>query len=99
MLQSVVSLPDGFTIVVGGLEVETESEAVSRVPLLGSIPFLGHLFRNQSKSTTKNRFFVFIRCTVLRRSNFEDLKYLSEGSLDEAGLDDSWPRMEPRIIR
>ena len=71
----------------------------SRVPILGSIPWLGALFRSDSSATTRNRFFVFLRCSVLRHDGFEDLKYLSGIELGEAGLDDGWPVLEPRIIR
>ncbi|MBK8172697.1 MAG: hypothetical protein IPK60_20500 [Sandaracinaceae bacterium] len=98
-LSSVVTIPDGFTVVVGGLEVETEGEAESRVPWLGSVPLIGNLFKNQSRTKTKSRFYVFLRCNVMRSSRFEDLKYESSRALDQVGLDDGWPVMEPRVIR
>ena len=98
-LASVATIPDGYTVVVGGLEIETESEAASRVPVLGSIPLVGSLFENRTRSKVKNRFFVFIRCTVLRSQLFEDLRYVSGIELDEARLEDGWPVLEPRVIR
>src|SRR2546422_3433967 len=45
-LTSAVTIPDGYTVVVGGLEVTADSNSVSQVPLLGSIPGLGELFKN-----------------------------------------------------
>jgi len=81
------------------LEVETETNAESRVPFLGSIPILGNLFKSQSKTTTRSRFFVFLRCSVLRSSTFEDLRYLSGPAMAAAGIDDDLPVVEPRIIR
>jgi type II secretory pathway component GspD/PulD (secretin) len=98
-LASVATIPDGYTVVVGGLEIETESEAASRVPVLGSIPLVGSLFENRTRSKVKNRFFVFIRCTVLRSQLFEDLRYVSGIELDEARLEDGWPVLEPRVTR
>ncbi|MCC7011090.1 MAG: hypothetical protein IT454_00895 [Planctomycetes bacterium] len=98
-LTSAVTIPDGFTVVVGGLEVETEGEAESRVPWLGSVPLVGELFKDRSKTRTKSRFFVFLRCNVIRAARFEDLKYESARALDAAGLDDVWPTLEPRVIR
>src|SRR5262249_54569501 len=71
-LSSEASVPDGYTVVIGGLEVETMTDAESRVPVLGSIPLLGNLFKSQSKSTTKSRFYVFLRCSVLRSTTFEE---------------------------
>jgi general secretion pathway protein D len=98
-LQSVVTIPDGFTVVVGGLEVETESDGGSQVPWIAEVPLLGELFKNRSTTHNRSRFFVFLRCTVMRAQGFEDLKYYSRRDLDVAGLDDGWPELEPRVIR
>jgi general secretion pathway protein D len=98
-LQSIVTVPDGYTVVVGGLEVKSESKASTRVPLLGEIPLLGALFANQSKTVNKARFFVFIRTSVMRSASFDDLRYASVSDLAEARVEDGWPRLEPRLIR
>jgi general secretion pathway protein D len=98
-LASVATIPDGYTVVVGGLEIETETDATSQVPVLGWIPMVGRLFESRSRSKIKSRFFVFIRCTVLRSQLFEDLRYVSGIELDEARLEDGWPVLEPRVIR
>jgi type II secretory pathway component GspD/PulD (secretin) len=60
---------------------------------------VGRLFESRSRSKIKSRFFVFIRCTVLRSQLFEDLRYVSGIELDEARLEDGWPVLEPRVIR
>ena len=99
LLASTVTVPNGYTVVVGGLEIESDTEAESRVPVLGSLPLVGGLFRSRSTSRSKSRFFVFMRCSVLQHDRFEDLKYLSAGDLDAADLDDGWPVLEPRIMR
>jgi len=99
MLKSTATIPDGFTVAVGGLEVETEGMSSSRVPFLGSIPILGALFSSQSKTRTKSHFYVFLKTSVLRSQTFEDLRYLSAGDLAAAKLDDGWPKVQPRIIR
>jgi general secretion pathway protein D len=98
-VQSSATVPDGFAVVVGGLEVERESEGESRVPLLGSLPLLGHLFKSQTESASRNRFFVFLRCSVLRQAQFADLKYLSAEDLRLARIPDDCPEVEPRVIR
>ena len=97
-LQSVVTIPDGYTIAVGGMEIESSAEAISQIPLLGDIPLIGELFKNRSKSTTRSRFYVFIRANVLRHDGFEDLKYLSDRDVLVAGVDDGWPVVKPRVI-
>jgi general secretion pathway protein D len=98
-LHSIATLPDGYAVVVGGLDMETEAEAESRVPFLGSLPIIGNLFKSRSVSKTKTRFFVFIRCSVFRHAGFEDLRFASSDDLDVAGLGDGWPEVEPRVIR
>ncbi len=40
----------GYSLLLGGLVREEETSSVSKVPLLGDIPVLGHLFRSESKS-------------------------------------------------
>ena len=69
------------------------------MPLLGDLPIVGALFRSRSKSTQRTRFYVFIRATILRHENFEDLRYLSEMDLEAAAVDDGWPDVLPRLIR
>jgi general secretion pathway protein D len=98
-VQSVATIPDGYTIVVGGIEVTTQGDAESRVPVLGRMPLLGLLFKNRSTSANRARFYVFIRPTVVRHESFEDLKYLSDGRMAEVGIDSDWPTVAPRIIR
>lgn len=101
-LASQVTIPDGYAVALGGLELSSQSEGITQVPLLGDIPLLGEAFKSRSRTTSRSRFFVFIRANVLRHEGFEDLRYLSEQDLEIAGLDAvvrDWPQVEPRIIR
>lgn len=98
-VDSVATIPDGFTVVVGGIESLTEAEAETRVPLIGSVPLVGELFKSRSKSMSRARFFVFIRANVMRRDGFEDLKYVSQRDLEAVELDDGWPEVRPAIMR
>jgi general secretion pathway protein D len=103
-VQSVATIPDGFTVVVGGLEIENKSNAVSQIPLLGSIPVLGEAFKSRNNADSHSKFYVFIRANILRggsgaNGGFEDLKYLSEKDIADAAVDDGFPEMKPRIIR
>ena len=77
----------------------TETEAVSQVPLLGDLPLIGELFKNRSNTTTRAHFYVFVRVNILRQNGFEDLKYLSDRDAFAAGVDDGWPKVQPRVIR
>jgi type II secretory pathway component GspD/PulD (secretin) len=98
-LQAVVTVPDGFTVVVGGLELEVEGDASTQVPILGDIPLIGYLFKSNSKSRSKSRFYVFLRCTVQRGGQFQDLRFRTLQALESTGLPDDWPKLEPRVMR
>jgi type II secretory pathway component GspD/PulD (secretin) len=98
-VQSAASLPDGHTVVVGGIELNSEGKATNQVPGFARIPLIGELFKNRSNTNSRNRFFVFIRANILRHRSFEDLKYLSEVAAGHVAVEDGWPVVEPRVIR
>ncbi len=64
-----VIVEDGGIIVLGGLIDESLLESDSRVPVLGSIPVLGNLFRSRSTSKVKRNLMVFIRVKIMRDAN------------------------------
>jgi len=62
---SIIRARDGDVVVIGGLMKSNTSEQVSKVPLLGDIPFLGHLFRNTSEYTEKTELVILLKATVV----------------------------------
>ncbi len=65
-IKTSVIVDDGGTIVLGGLIDDDVQESVSKVPILGDIPFIGHLFKSTTTSKTKRNLMVFIRPTIVR---------------------------------
>jgi general secretion pathway protein D len=65
-IKTTVIVDDGGTVVLGGLIDEDIQESVSKVPLLGDIPILGHLFSSTSSSKRKRNLMVFIRPKIIR---------------------------------
>lgn len=65
-IKTTVIVDDGGTIVLGGLIDEDVQESVSKVPLLGDIPILGHLFKSTSTSKRKRNLMVFLRPRIVR---------------------------------
>lgn len=61
-----VTIPSDSTIVVGGLTLENTSQTVLKVPLLGDVPLVGHLFRSQSTASNRRRVYVFITPRIMR---------------------------------
>jgi general secretion pathway protein D len=98
-VDSTVTIPDGYTIVVGGLSVKNFRKAVQTIPILGQIPVIKYLLGTRSSSTTDTTLFVFIKPVILRNDRFEDLKYISDGKAAEAGLPGQYPASAPLPLR
>ncbi len=65
-LNTSVMVKDGQMLVLGGLVDERALESESKVPLLGDIPVLGHLFKSTSTQVEKKNLMVFIKPTIIR---------------------------------
>jgi type II secretory pathway component GspD/PulD (secretin) len=98
-LNSIATIPDGYTVALGGLETNSQTEGSSRLPLLADIPLLGRLFRSNTRVIAHSRFYVFIRASILRSTDFQDLKFISDVDAHRADIDPRWPQVEPVLIR
>ena len=67
-IETTVIVEDGDILVLGGLIEDQLLESDQRVPVLGSIPVLGALFRSKKTDMVKTNLMVFIRATILRDS-------------------------------
>ena len=65
-IESNVVIDDGQILVLGGLIQDKYDESKSKVPLLGDLPFVGALFRSESRKKTRTNLMVFLRPTVMR---------------------------------
>ena len=65
-IESTVVVDDGQIIVLGGLIEDNYTTNRSKVPLLGDIPYVGALFRNESRTRKRSNLMVFLRPTVMR---------------------------------
>jgi len=65
-IESTIVVDDGQIIVLGGLIEDNYTTNRSKVPLLGDIPYLGALFRSESRSRKRSNLMVFLRPTVMR---------------------------------
>ncbi|HUO09000.1 MAG TPA: secretin N-terminal domain-containing protein [Phycisphaerae bacterium] len=98
-ITSVVSIPDGSTVILGGLRSSNNSRSVAKVPGLGEIPILGWIGRNQNDVNNTSAFYVFVRPTILRSSKFADLKEVTVAKREEANLKSDYPSTELRFMK
>jgi len=61
-----VLVSDGGTVVIGGVIQTQNNIAINQVPLLGSIPMLGHLFKHTSVSTSTQELIFFITPKIIQ---------------------------------
>ncbi|EPN8550509.1 pilus (MSHA type) biogenesis protein MshL [Vibrio alginolyticus] len=62
---SVIRAKDGDVVVIGGLMKQQNRELVSKVPFLGDVPALGHLFRNVNNVTEKTELVILLKPTAV----------------------------------
>lgn len=97
-VNSRVTIPDGTTIIVGGLNRRNFLRTKDAVPFLGDIPVLEYLFSRNVVLNRETTLFVFIRPVILRDDKFEDLKFVSERDAKAAKIEGDFPVSEPMIL-
>ena len=88
-IQSEATVPDGSTIVVGGIQSLNETESVNKVPLLGDIPLIGLIFQNTIIRRQYITTYLFITTTIMKNEDFDDLKAVSKKAWKDAQEDES----------
>jgi general secretion pathway protein D len=76
-INTAVTVPNGATVVIGGLTLDDQTETTSQVPILGDIPILGFLFRSTSTRQQKNTLYLFLTPRILTDPQFRDLDEIS----------------------
>jgi len=61
-----VLVTDGGTVVIGGVVQTTNNLAIAQVPVLGSIPILGNLFKHQTVNTSTQELIFFITPKIIQ---------------------------------
>ncbi|WP_250514313.1 type II secretion system secretin GspD [Caballeronia sp. INDeC2] len=108
-VQSTILADDGEIVVLGGLMQDQYNNNNSKIPLLGDIPFIGSLFRSESKTRTKTNLMVFLRPVIVRdqatstqiaNTRYEYLRQQQYGSTTDNRLikDQNVPVMPPKPL-
>ena len=65
-IETTVTVPDGSTIILGGLLKLDQSKGGTKVPILGDIPLVGGLFRSTSNRDSRRNLYVFVKAEIIR---------------------------------
>ncbi|PTS79568.1 pilus (MSHA type) biogenesis protein MshL [Aeromonas sp. HMWF036] len=80
---TVVQANNGDIIVIGGLMKTDKQEIVSKVPLLGDIPWVGEAFTNRRESTKKVELVIMLKPTVVEKDTWQNELQRSSELLDK----------------
>ena len=90
-LSSVITAKDGEQIILGGLISTSESNEVTKVPLLGDIPLLGNLFKSSRYKKNTAELVLVITPRIIKKDKALSLKDLGyKGILDDAVKNDTF---------
>jgi general secretion pathway protein D len=84
-VQTEVTIWDGATVVMGGLTREHAVRLDDRVPLLGSLPILGRLFRSTGESTQKRNLLIFVTARLVGPGGASAFQPLDAAPLSKSG--------------
>ena len=63
--QTKVLINDGGTVVIGGVVITNQNTTIDQVPLLGSVPLIGNLFKHTAISVTTQELMFFLTPRIL----------------------------------
>ncbi len=94
-VRSQITIPDGHTVIVGGLNREGQSWDFDSMPFIEKVPLLRYLGGNETRSSNTSSMFIFLRPVILRDDKFRDLKYVSTQDAKCARICPDFPTSEP----
>lgn len=109
-IKTTVFVPDGSTIILGGLLKLNQNKGGTKVPILGDIPLIGGLFRSINNKDMQNKLYVFVKAEIIRPGNvftqgMAELDAISEKNRHafeehEQEFQDyqNWPGIKPKPV-
>ena len=91
-IESTVVVDDGQILVLGGLIEDKYTDNRAKIPLLGDIPYLGALFRNDTRTKTRTNLMVFLRPIIMRDAATSNKVSLDRYDLIRAEQKESQPK-------
>ena len=63
--ESTVLIKDGTTIIIAGMIKDIKSKSTNKVPVLGDVPVVGHLFKNNTDTVSRTETIVFLTPRII----------------------------------
>ncbi len=110
-MATAVTVPDGSTVILGGLIRLNQNKGGRKVPILGDLPLVGGLFRGVNNDDRQSKLYVFVKAEVIRPNmadghGMEELDRLSERNRlafekheKEFQNYQSWPGIDPKPVQ
>jgi len=97
-VRSRVTVPDGYTIIVGGLTQKNVVNDYKGIPYLERIPVIRELTGLTASSHKDNALFIFLRPVILEDDKFRDLRDLSRRHANTANDGFDFPASSPSLM-
>jgi len=108
-IETTVTVPDGSTIILGGLLKLNQSKGGTKVPILSDIPLIGGLFRSASNSDIQRNLYVFVKAEIIRpegidlaQGGLQNISQRNRMAFEEYERDfqeyEDWPGIKPKSM-
>lgn len=110
-VKTTVTVPDGSTIILGGLLKLNQNKGGTKVPILGDVPIVGGLFRSINNQDRQDKLYVFVKAEIIRPASLmarglQDLEAISdrdrmafEKHEQEFQDHEDWPALRPKPVQ
>ena len=63
-----VLVQNGGTVIIGGIYTQTQNDTTSKIPVFGDLPYVGFLFRTNTKQDDRNELLIFISPRIMKNT-------------------------------
>ncbi|MCB6183679.1 pilus (MSHA type) biogenesis protein MshL [Leeia sp. TBRC 13508] len=97
-LESILKVPDGQVVVLGGLMQDEIQKTRDGVPILNRIPLVGDLFAYQDQKVVKSELVIFLRPVIIKNNRFQQITNAHHAVLPTAEFLTSALIDEPQVV-
>jgi MSHA type pilus biogenesis protein MshL len=84
-VETTVLIKHNQTLVLGGLIEDIEAKTMRKLPVLGDIPLVGHLFKNETVDNTKSELVIFLTPSIIEDNEVQSFEEENTKYFDDKG--------------